>query len=397
MMPILLLIQITLLFAATLLALQLTKRSTAALRHLICLSAFAGSLLLPLAALLPARAIAIRLPAIQIATASFTAAAAGAKTWSWSGIVFSLWAFGSTLLLLRLALGYGRIRHLVRAGTLVEPAVYLADVGVPIVSGLFRPAILMPRRSSEWPAWQFDAAVRHELTHVRRNDLWSNFIAQIATAVYWFHPLVWLLSRDLQIDQEEACDNAVLVSGFDPATYAQALLAVARTSTSTLLPGCPMTTQINLKTRIARLLDISLARTTSRANLLRTGIAFAVVLSAIGMLGPQKGIAQSAPSPGQSGEIFKVGGEVTSPRVIYKEDPAYTEEARQAKINGSVMLSVVVGADGMARDVNIVKGLDPGLDRNAAEILLHWRFAPATRNGEPVAVRATIEINFRLQ
>ena len=151
-----------------------------------------------------------------------------------------------------------------------------------------------------------------------------------------------------------------------------------------------MTTQTNLKTRIARLLDRGIARTTSRANLLRTAAGFAVLLAAIGTLGLQKSSAQSEP-------IYKVGGDVTMPSVIYKVDPEYTEEAHSAKIEGAVVLSVVVGADGLAHDVSIIKSLNPGLDRNAAVVIQQWRFAPATRNGEPVAVRATIEVNFRLQ
>ena len=82
--------------------------------------------------------------------------------------------------------------------------------------------------------------------------------------------------------------------------------------------------------------------------------------------------------------------------MIYKVDPAYTEEARQQKIAGTTQLSVVIGTDGLAHDINISKSLDPGLDRQAAEAVAQWHFAPGTLNGEPVAVRAVIEVNFRL-
>lgn len=82
--------------------------------------------------------------------------------------------------------------------------------------------------------------------------------------------------------------------------------------------------------------------------------------------------------------------------MIYKVEPAYTEEARKAKIDGSVLLSLVIGADGLAHDISILKSLDSGLDRSAAEALQLWHFAPGTLKGEPVAVRATIEVNFKL-
>jgi bla regulator protein blaR1 len=392
MMPVLL-TKITLLFIAALIALLPAKRLTAATRHLLGIFALAGSLLLPLTMLAPARIVTIHLPAIEAVASS--QAVARAESWSSSTVLFSLWAFGCTALVLRLAIGHWRISRLIRAAT---PAgshdLYLADVNVPIACGLLRPAILMPRSSVEWPGWQFDAAVRHERMHVRRKDLWANFVAQLACAVWWFHPLVWALSRQLHACQETACDDAVLFSGFEPATYAEALLSVAQamsqTPTSNLLQGCPMTAQTNLKTRIARLLDRGIARTTSRANLLRTAIGFAVVLIAIGTVGLQN-------SRAQADRVYKVGGDVTAPRPLSRVDPTYTKEAYHDKIEGTVLLGVVIETDGLAHDISVIKSLDPGLDRAAAEAIQQWHFAPGTRQGEPVAVRATIEVNFKLK
>jgi TonB family protein len=385
----LLLIKVTILFIAALLTLLAAKRATAAVRHLLCFCVLAGSLILPVAALFPARGITIPLPAIEAVAVSHTVARAA--NWSPSGLLFGFWALGCIVLVLRVAAGHWRIAKVIRSAVPIEPdGLYMADVGVPIVCGLLRPAVLMPRSSSQWPEWQFDAAVRHERMHARRKDLWANFTAQLACAAWWFHPLVWMLSRQLRECQETACDDAVLISGFEPAVYAEALLAVAQTSTFNLLQGCPMTTETNLKTRIARLLDRGIARTTSRANLLRTAAGFAVVLAAIGTLGLQK-------SNAQSDQVYKVGGNVTSPRVVYKVDPVYTEEASQAKIVGTVILTVVIGADGLAHDISVLKSLDAGLDRTAAEAVEQWHFAPGTLNGEPVAVHATIEVNFRLK
>lgn len=152
-----------------------------------------------------------------------------------------------------------------------------------------------------------------------------------------------------------------------------------------------MTTQTNLKSRIARLLDSGIARTTSRTNLLRTGIAFAIVLAAISTVGLQKTKAQSAP-----GQVYTMADGVVSPRVLYRVDPQYTEEAKTAKIAGTEFVTVVIGTDGLAHDISITKGLGYGLDEQAIKALTQWHFQPGTLNGEPVAVRANIEINFRL-
>lgn len=84
------------------------------------------------------------------------------------------------------------------------------------------------------------------------------------------------------------------------------------------------------------------------------------------------------------------------PRLVHKVEPEYTEAARGAKVEGRVMLSVEVDPDGLAHHLRIEQSLDPGLDEKAKEAVRQWRFAPATKDGEPVAVRATIEINFRL-
>jgi TonB family protein len=388
----LLLIKVTALFLFGLITLLITRRSTAAMRHSLCFWTLAGSLILPLAAILfsnmlPANMIEFRMAAINVTarSASFTRNAA----WLSSKVLLELWALGAALLLARLAIGFWRMRRVTRAATPIAPGVYAAAVNVPIASGLLRPSVLMPRGAEEWPEWQRAAAVRHEKAHIERKDLQANFVSHLACAFYWFHPLAWILSSLLRREQEAACDDAVLHSGFEPATYAEALLAVARNSTSTLLPisvttGCAMTTQLNVKDRIMRMLDRGIARTTSPKTFRLAAIAFAGLVLAIAI-------------PIRAQEPYKVGGDVMSPRVVSRVDPQYTEEARKQKIAGTVILSVVIQPDGLAHDINVVKSLTPDLDVKAVEAVQQWHFAPGTLKGEPVPVQATIEINFKLQ
>jgi protein TonB len=95
--------------------------------------------------------------------------------------------------------------------------------------------------------------------------------------------------------------------------------------------------------------------------------------------------------------IYKVGGAVTAPSVIQKVDPNYTEEAKEAGIQGKVLLKAVIGSDGIALDIVVAEGIDPALDQNAVDALRKWRFRPATRNSKPVATTAKNAVNFRLQ
>ena len=88
--------------------------------------------------------------------------------------------------------------------------------------------------------------------------------------------------------------------------------------------------------------------------------------------------------------------QISGPRVIHKADPEYTPEALEAKLVGEVILSLVVDTEGTPTEIKLIKGLGKGLDEKAVECLQKWRFKPGMRNGEPVPIKATVEINFRL-
>jgi TonB family protein len=82
--------------------------------------------------------------------------------------------------------------------------------------------------------------------------------------------------------------------------------------------------------------------------------------------------------------------------LIHKVEPVYTEAARAAGYRGTVMLWVTVDALGMPVDISVVSPIGMGLEQKAIEALREWRFKPGEKNGKPVAVRATVEVNFRM-
>jgi TonB family protein len=99
---------------------------------------------------------------------------------------------------------------------------------------------------------------------------------------------------------------------------------------------------------------------------------------------------------GFGGGAFKVGGGVTAPSLLYKVEPEYSEEARKAKYQGTVVLNVIVDASGKAINPQIIRSLGLGLDEKAVEAVKKWKFKPGYKDGKPVAVIAQIEVNFRL-
>ena len=90
------------------------------------------------------------------------------------------------------------------------------------------------------------------------------------------------------------------------------------------------------------------------------------------------------------GGVFKVGGDVSAPGVLFRVDPEYSEWDRKAKISGSVLLSIVVDAEGSARDVHVVKSLSTGLDEKAIESVKNWKFEPGQKDGHDVAVEIAV-------
>jgi TonB family protein len=99
---------------------------------------------------------------------------------------------------------------------------------------------------------------------------------------------------------------------------------------------------------------------------------------------------------GIGGGVYRVGGGVSAPRPIYDPDPEYSEEARKAKFQGTVMLSAVIGADGRPHNLHVLRSLGMGLDQKALEAVGKWRFAPGTKDNRPVSVLVSIEVAFRL-
>jgi TonB family protein len=106
---------------------------------------------------------------------------------------------------------------------------------------------------------------------------------------------------------------------------------------------------------------------------------------------------ESAEAVGGERKSYRFGkGGLTAPKVLNQTDPSFSEEARMAKYQGTVVLMLVVEKTGSLRDIRIVSPLGCGLDRHAVESVETWQFNPATKNGEPSEVEIAIEVDFHL-
>ncbi len=99
---------------------------------------------------------------------------------------------------------------------------------------------------------------------------------------------------------------------------------------------------------------------------------------------------------GFGGGAYRIGGGISAPSVLSKVEPEYSEEARKAKWQGTVVLSLIVDDLGRPKTIQVLRSLGLGLDQKAIEAVSRWRFKPGLKEGKPVPVWATIEVNFRL-
>ncbi len=109
--------------------------------------------------------------------------------------------------------------------------------------------------------------------------------------------------------------------------------------------------------------------------------------------GPGIGPGASGP-PGISSSPS--GRSITPPVLIFQVDPEFSEEARKAKYQGTVLLAIEIDTSGHPANLRILQGLGMGLDEKAIQAVSRWRFRPGLQNGKPAVTSATVQVTFRL-
>jgi beta-lactamase regulating signal transducer with metallopeptidase domain len=184
------------------------------------------------------------------AHATTSVAAPGPDPISWWSIAALVYGLGVVVILLFLVLQHARANRLARRAATIDDVAWnrllaesAACIGVqrpvrllrarettaPMTFGTRRPAIVLPAMADTWTEDRRRAVLRHELAHVARYDCLTQTLALVACAIYWPHPGVWQLARQLRIERELACDDRVLTAGADARDYAGHLLDIAYT------------------------------------------------------------------------------------------------------------------------------------------------------------------------
>jgi Flp pilus assembly protein TadD/beta-lactamase regulating signal transducer with metallopeptidase domain len=277
-------------------------------------------------------------------------------------LLFLLWGAGASALLLHLALGIRRVRRYARraepAGDerwaelsrelserlgLARPVRFLFtdDVPVAVTAGYFRPILLLPQAARRWSPELRRVVVLHELAHVRRGDWGVLLLGQVAAAIYWFHPLVWLGVRHLRRDSEQAADDLVLRSGTKPSVYAGHLLGIIRSlrhAAPSPLPVMGVARPSQFEARLKAILDPAASRREASPGQVRLAASFAAAaVLTLGALQPWK-TAEAALPPSLVGgsSSGKIAGDSDASECDSKRKEKKDAEAEEAAVVASL-------------------------------------------------------------
>jgi len=227
-------------------------------------------------------------------------------------VLLLVWLAGVVWMAGRLSIGVATVRRMVRDSVPADDSDWLdtiddareslgvrpevsvvisSSAAMPFTYGLVRPIIVLPDTADEWTADRRRSVLLHELAHVRRGDLLTNAVVQLACVVYWFHPLIRLAARRVRIEAERACDALVVAAGKLPSDYAGDLLDIARTmrSSTTAAVALAMARRSDFEGRLLAILAPDSGRnvlTAARAALIV--VAFAAPAVAVAAAVPAR-------------------------------------------------------------------------------------------------------------
>jgi TonB family protein len=293
-----------------------------------------------------------------------------------------------------------------------------AKAPYPMAVGIFRPIILIPECIlNKLKDSEMEGILLHELSHILHKDQLTGILQRLITALNWWNPFAYALSKAHSKAREEISDNHVLLQN-DSKEYAECLInLVDKASFSRRLPvsagmaspHIPLTERIKHILSKERIMDTKL----KKSNILVMALAGFLLVG--GIAGSRLTFArveheteieskdliipvlQEKETTEQTGEKKQSKGkEVKPPKLIKKVDPIYPEEAKEADLEGTVVLEATTDQKGNVKEVRIVKGDHDILNKAAMEAVKQWKYEPMLIDGVPHGIQFTVTCNFSL-
>jgi TonB family protein len=293
-----------------------------------------------------------------------------------------------------------------------------AKAPYPMAVGVFKPIILIPERLlNKLKDSEIQGILLHELSHIHHKDQLIGILQRLTTALNWWNPLAYALSKAHSKAREEISDNHVLLQN-DSKEYAECLInLVEKASLSRWLPvsagmaspHIPLTERIKHILSKERIMDTKL----KKSNILVMALAALLVVGGIAgskltfarvehdtgiesadLITP---VLQEKEKTDQTGEKKEsIGKEVKPPKLIKKVEPTYPEEAKEAELEGAVVVEATTDEKGNVKEIKIVKGEHDILNKAAVEAVKQWKYEPMLIDGVPHGIQFTVTCRFSL-
>lgn len=277
---------------------------------------------------------------------------------------------------------------------------FCSGISGPVTIGTWHKLLLLPVPWLSVGSAELETALAHELAHMQRNDYAWNLCYELLFVLMAWHPCARLARKRVAETREMICDRMAARALHGPEVYAGSLLRLASFCLSGQLVAPPQAIGIfDGNTLERRLMSLS-TRTTQTTLKHRLGAAAAgtalLVTASASALAFRIGVpALSARAGQQEASTLRVPSGVIAGMVLSQVPPVYPADARQAHIEGTVVLSAVIGTDGHIQNLTALSGPEE-LQTPALDAVRQWVYRPYVLNGEPVAVQTTITVNYKL-
>jgi TonB family protein len=274
----------------------------------------------------------------------------------------------------------------------------------PVTMGLRRKFLLLPVSIVDvLPDVDLHTVIAHEFAHMQRRDFVKNLLYELLSLPVTYHPLLWLTRARIMESREMVCDRmAAAMTGRNE--YAQSLLRLA----SLLVAGTLVRTPHAVGIFDANAFERRLMNLTRKHKEMRAvcRVALMTACAALGLatcgsalaLGMHADAASPVndSSPSKAPKQLTVSAEKMSRNLLTKAVPTYPPDAKKAKIQGKVVLSVVIGKDGNVESVRALSGPQE-LQQSAIDAVRQWTYKPYLLNGDAVEVKTTINVIYQLE
>jgi TonB family protein len=309
-------------------------------------------------------------------------------------LIFGILALGFAARLSMLGVGMLRLRRYRRRSTPLdvsngwdaEADIRLSeDVAGPVTFGLIEPVILLPAGFPDMTAEMREAILCHETLHVRRYDWLFTVAEELIRAALWFHPAIWWLLGEIQLNREQAVDHEVVGVTNARVSYVDALMAAAGAAFDADLAPAPLfLRKRHLKQRVVSILK---EKQMSKKRTVSTLVASLVMVA--GACWYLTGAFPLSADPQLASDAAGVSVDLMGAQLMHRAPVAYPRQAAAHNISGTVVAQVKLDADGNVSDASVLSGPDE-LRVSVLRSLLSWHFTKEEGNStRQVAVKFT--------